>query len=64
MMVARIWYCCQDTNGSKWYLVGVVVGRTVRGTRVTVYGVLETLAAGWNPREVVEEFDIYGRSGI
>jgi len=31
---------------------------TVKGTRVTVDDVLDVLAAGWEPREVAEEFVI------
>ncbi|NPA99735.1 MAG: DUF433 domain-containing protein [Crenarchaeota archaeon] len=31
---------------------------TVKGTRITVDDILEMLAAGWEPREVAEEFDI------
>jgi len=30
----------------------------VKGTRITVDDILEMLAAGWEPREVAEEFDI------
>ncbi len=47
--------------GYRW--LEVVPGRrggrpTVKGTRITVDDVLELLAAGWNPKEVAEEFDI------
>lgn len=47
--------------GYKW--LEAVPGRrggrpTVKGTRITVDDILETLAAGWSPEEVAEEFEI------
>ncbi len=47
--------------GYKW--LEIVPGRrggrpTVKGTRIAVDDILEMLAAGWEPREVAEEFEI------
>ena len=47
--------------GYKW--LEVVPGRrgdrpTVKGTRISVDDILEMLAAGWEPKEVAEEFEI------
>jgi len=47
--------------GYKW--LEVVPGRrggrpTVKGTRVSIDDILEMLAAGWKPEEIVEELEI------
>ncbi len=47
--------------GYKWLEIapGRRGGRpTVKGTRVSVDDILDMLAAGWEPEEVAEEFDI------